>query len=123
MICPSKTEVDKEMAALQHWCTRVCGVAFKAIKDKKGAKRQLFLGFYWDSVARTRTLEEAKLASYMETFLNFASRRTASLHELRSLAGKAQRAVLTLPPGAACLLVHFFLLMAGLMLPWHKKRI
>ena len=33
-----------------------------------------------------------------------------------------QRAVLTLPAGAACLLASIFALMAGLTLPWHKRR-
>ena len=33
-----------------------------------------------------------------------------------------QCAIMTLPPGAACLIVGLFTLMAGLKLPWHKRR-
>jgi hypothetical protein len=124
MCGPAKIELDGEMAELQAWCQRVCGVAFKAIKDKAGARCQLYVGFWWDSLQRTRTLEEHKLVGYVAEFLAFAEgKRTVSLHDLRSLAGKAQRAVLTLPPGAGCLLVNFFLLMSGLTLPWQKRRI
>ena len=123
MIGAVAARVDAEMASLQHWATTVAGVDFKAIKDRRAAQRQLYIGFWWDSLARTRTLDEAKLVSYVRDLLAFASARTATLHDLRSLAGKAQRAVMTMPPGAACLLVNFFLLMAGLTLPWHKRRL
>ena len=32
----------------------------KEITDRPAAFVNLFLGFYWDSIARTRTLEERK---------------------------------------------------------------
>jgi hypothetical protein len=116
-------EVNEEMTALQQWCRQVVGIAFKFLKDRRAAQRQLYIGFWWDSLAHTLTLDERKLSGYVATLLEFADRRVATLHELRSLAGKAQRAAMTLPPGAACLLTHFFLLMSGLMLPWHKRRV
>ena len=39
------------------------------------------------------------------------------------MAGKLQRACMTFPPGAACLLVSFFALMAGLKYPWQRRRL
>ena len=86
---------------------------FKRIKDAPASQRPLYIGFWWDSVTRTRTLEERKLTEYVRVLLKFAGARVASLHELRSLAGKAERAAMTFPPGARCLVVNFFLLMAG----------
>jgi hypothetical protein len=40
---------------------------------------QLFVGFWWDSFAGTRTLEERKLFQYMDMFLAFSERKTLSL--------------------------------------------
>ena len=34
-----------------------------------------------------------------------------------------QRAIITLPPEAACLLANLFSLMRGLILPWHQRRV
>ena len=42
--------------------------------------------------------------------------------ERQSIAGRMQRAVLTLPPGAACFLANIYALMRGLLLPWQKRR-
>ena len=78
---------------LQVWAAEVAGVAFKQIKDRRAAQCQLYVGFWWDSLQRTRTLEERKLTSYVRELLLVASCRSISLHDLRSLAGKAQRAV------------------------------
>jgi hypothetical protein len=44
------------------------------------------------------------------------------LREMQVIAGRMQRAILTLPVGAACLLVGLFTLMAGLKMPWHTRR-
>ena len=123
MIGAVEDEVNHEMEAMQAWCLLVVGLSFKWLKDRKAAQRQLYIGFWWDSRSLTLELEERKLGAYVVSLLEFAERRTASLHELRSLAGKAQRAVMTMPPGAACLVTNFFLLMSGLMLPWHKRRV
>jgi len=55
---------DAEMVAFHEWAWDVCGVAFKAIKDRVAATRQLALGFWWDSETLTRELEEKKLLQY-----------------------------------------------------------
>ena len=52
---------DEEMRAFHDWAERVCGVKFKAIKDRWAAQHQLMIGFWWDSNTLTRTLEERKL--------------------------------------------------------------
>ena len=44
----------------------MCGVAFKVIKDRLAATRQLALGFWWDSTTLTRELEEKKLLQYLD---------------------------------------------------------
>ena len=118
-----REQVDQEMENFHSWAWSVCGVAFKAIKDKLAAQHQLVLGLWWDSRTFTRTLEERKLHSYMEMLADFAGRRKLTLKELQVVAGRLQRAVLTLPPGASCLLVGLFTLMAGLILPWHLRRL
>ena len=81
------------------------------------------LGFWWDSTTLTRTLEEKKLFSYMDMLSDFSSRETLTLRDMQVVAGRMQRAIMTLPPGAACLLVGIFTLMAGLKLPWHLRRL
>ena len=114
--------VDEEMVRFHEWACSICGVFFKAVKDKLAAQRQLYIGFWWDSRSFTRELEERKLLQYVEMLSEFASRSTLSLHELQVVAGRMQRAIMTFPPGAACLLVSIFQLMTGLRLPWHKRR-
>ena len=42
---------------------------------------QLFLGFWWDSLTGTRTLEEHKLLQYMDMLLDFSTRRSLTLRE------------------------------------------
>ena len=76
----------------------------------------------WDSITLTRTLEENKLASYIELLRDYAGRTTLSLSELQSIAGKVRRAVKTLPPGASCLMANMFAMTHGLKLPWHRRR-
>ena len=122
LIGPVQDEVDAEMCRLHQWAWEVCGVAFKAAKDRAAAQLQFMLGFWWDSRTFTRTLEERKLLDYMDVLAAMAVAPTVTLHELQSVAGKMQRAIMTFPPGAACLLVSAFTLMAGLKLPWHKRR-
>ena len=114
--------VDAEMVRFHDWAQTICGVFFKAVKDKLAAQRQLYIGFWWDSRTFTRELEERKLMQYVEMLGAFASRPTLTLHELQVVAGRMQRAIMTFPPGAACLLVSVFQLMTGLRLPWHKRR-
>ena len=99
------------------------GVPFKHLKSRRAASRQLVLGFWWDSVARTRTLEEPKLRKYLEYMREIAERKTVTLHELQVLSGRIQRAAMTMPPGATVYLANLLALMAGLKLPWHKRRV
>ena len=122
LIAPSECQANDEMGAFQAWASRVCGVAFKWLKDRRAAVCQLYLGFWWDSLTFTRTLEEQKLIGYLALLDEFAQATTLTLRQRRVVAGKMQRAVLTLPPGAACLLASVFALMAGLILPWQRRR-
>ena len=123
LIGPDPDSVDSEMQGFHAWAKEVCGVAFKVLKDRVAARRQLMLGFWWDSTTLTRTLEEKKLLSYIDQLADFAARPTLTLKDMQSIAGKMQRAIMTFPPGAACLLVSIFTLMAGLKLPWHCRRL
>ena len=122
LIAPSARGANEEMANFQAWASEVCGVVFKWLKDRHAAVHQLYLGFWWDSLTLTRTLEENKLVSYLALLDEFALATSLTLRERRVVAGKMQRAVLTLPPGAACLLASIFALMAGLVLPWQRRR-
>ena len=122
LIGPYEVQTNREMDKFQEWSEDVPGVHFKRLKDKRASQVQLYTGFWYNSLTRTRTLEEVKVVSYVDSLLDFSARRVSSLHELRSLGGKAQRAIMTFPPGAQCLVTNFFLLMAGLMLPWQKRR-
>jgi hypothetical protein len=51
-----EAQVNAEMLALHTWAEAVCGVFFKALKDKLASRVQLMLGFWWDSTSLTRTL-------------------------------------------------------------------
>ena len=123
LIGPRKKQVDEQMTNFHEWALQVCGVIFKWLKDRLAAQNQLMLGFWWDSTSLTRTLDEKKLLQYTDQLFEFAGRRVLSLHDMQVLAGRMHRAILTLPPGAACLLQGLFVLMAGLTLPWMKRRI
>ena len=98
------------------------GVPMKELKEKLESMRQLMLGFWWDSVERTRTLTVEKLAQYDAMFDAFSRRTTLSLTEMQSAAGRMQRACMTLPPGASCFLASIYGLMAGLTLGFQKRR-
>ena len=115
-------KVTSEMRRFQQWAEGQHGFRFKWLKDKAAAPVQYMIGFWWDSFERTRTLEESRLAAYMAQLLEFASRKALSLLERQQMAGRMQRAVMTLPPGAACLLTNTFAMMAGLKFGWHQKR-
>ena len=121
LIGPDRVQVDaegKQLDEFLHWL----GIFIKVLKTKCAALRQLFLGFIWDSVMRTRTLEERKLLQYLDMLLEFANRRNLSLREMQQAAGRMQRALLTMPPGAACFMANLFALMRGLSVPWQKRR-
>lgn len=114
-------EVDAEGAAFTAWL-RALGIYVKELKDRAAAQLQLALGFWWDSIRRTRTLDEVKLFTYVQMLKEFAKRRTLSLREMQQIGGRMQRAVLTLPQGAMCFLAALFALMRGLRLPWQQRR-
>ena len=117
-----REEVDAEMLAFHDFCAEVCGVLFKALKDRVAAPVQLALGFWWDSSTLTRELEGGKLTSYMELLAEYATRDTLTLREMQSVAGRMQRCIMTFPPGAAWMLVPLFALMSRLKLPHHRRR-
>ena len=64
LVCSCAEEVDRIGEALSDYIEPF-GVSFKRLKSRKAAWLQLVLGFWWDSIARTRTLETAKLDSYL----------------------------------------------------------
>ena len=99
------------------------GITMKDLKERSAAMVQLVLGFWWDSIQRTRTLESRKLEAYKTMFAAFAQRRALSLTETQQVAGRMQRAVMTLPPGASCMLASMYAMMAGLTLGFQKRRL
>ena len=122
MIGRTEHETDAEMRRFQEWCERVTGIIFKVLKDKPAATLQLYVGFWWDSISMTRTLDERKLVAYLGLLDDYAHARSLTLRERRSVGGKMVRAIMTLPPGASCLLSSIFLLMHGLTLGWQSRR-
>ena len=110
--------VDSEGDALTDFFRRL-GIF---IKDRAAAQVQLALGFWWDSISRTRTLVERKYEAYVKMLADFETRRTLTLRERQQMAGRMQRAVLTMPPGAACFMATVYAMMRGLSLPWHARR-
>ena len=123
LIGENQQQVDQEMEDFQQWAWNVCGVAFKALKDRLAARHQLVLGLWWDSQSLSRTLDERKLLIYMEMIADYATRPRLTLHEMQVAGGRLQRVLLTFPPGAACLLTSLFTLMVGLKLPWHARKV
>jgi hypothetical protein len=116
------SEVDVEGVGLTEFLEDL-GVHMKSLKDKPAATLQLALGFWWDSVSRTRTLEVKKLDAYRGMLRAFSERSSLSLREMQQVGGRMQRAVLTLPPGSVCFLATLFAAMRGLKLPHHKRRV
>ena len=102
--------VDSEGVALTAFL-RMLGIYIKEIKDRAAAQVQLALGFWWDSINRTRTLSERKQQEYVAMLREFETRRTLSLRERQQVAGRMQRAVMTMPPGAACFMATMYALM------------
>ena len=114
-------QIDAEGRAFTAWLEER-GVYSKVAKVRAAASLQRCVGFWWDSLSHARTLEELKLAHYVKCLHQAAARRSHSLSEMQSLSGQMQRGIMTLPPGAACLLANLFALMRGLLLPWQKRR-
>ena len=123
IIGPCEAKVNEQGEILSDYLEFELGIRFKRIKSRPAATVQLVLGFWWDSRARTRCLEDEKLAVYLDNARDAAASRTVSLSYLRVLSGRLQRALMTMPPSAACLLTSIFALMRGLKLPWHRRRL
>lgn len=121
LIGPDSVGVDSMADALGAYLDDL-GVPFKDEKSRKAATRQLVLGFWWDSVERTRTLEPQKLQVYLDYFEGLAAQRVVTLHELQVLVGRMHRAIMTLPPGSNIFLSRILPLLSGLKLPWHRRR-
>ena len=119
---PESAALDEEMSAFQSWSWEVCGVPWKAAKDRAGAQLQYYIGFWWDSKTLTRSLDETKLLAYLDVLL-WASKATwLTLRDRKKLAGRMERAIMTFPPGARCLLMNCYAMMHGLTLPWQRRR-
>ena len=122
LIGPDQVECDVQMLSFQDWSWEVCGVPWKRAKDLSAAIPQYYIGFWWNSLTHTRTLDESKLAKYLSELAQAGHASLLTLKDRQSLAGKVQRAIMTMPPGAACLLVNCYNMMARLSLPWHARR-
>lgn len=122
LIGPSEDETDAVADALTRYMAYL-GVPFKNEKSRKAAVLQLVLGFWWDSVKRTRTLEVGKLTLYLTYFREVASSKVVTLHSLQTLVGRMHRAIMTMPPGSNIFLARILPLLAGLSLPWHRRRL
>ena len=121
LIGAARRRCDTEMWAFQKFAG-LLGILFKWLKDKAAAQVIPMIGFWWDSFSRTISLLEDKLGSYMQMFLAFSVRSSLSLRERRCGAGRAQRAVMTLPPGARCLLQPIYAAMHGLKHAWQQRK-
>ena len=121
LIGPSAAEVDSVGESLSDYVESL-GAPFKRMKTRKAAMRQLVLGFWWDSVARTRTLEEDKLKIYIDYLLEMAGKPFITLSELRVLLGRMHRASMTMPGGAKAFLGNILSMIRGLKMPWHRRR-
>ena len=80
------------------------------------------LGFWWDSVERTRTLEPEKLKQYIDYLQEMAERRWVRLNDLQVLLGRMYRASLTMPHGSRVYLSELIAMTRGLKKPWHRRR-
>ena len=118
----SSERLNAEIPAFQDWLWKFCGVGFKRAKDRRAAIPQLMIGFVWDSRSLTRSLEETKLFAYLAVLEEAAGQRSLSLQQRQSLAGKMQRAIMTMPPMAACLLANVYAMLSGLIYPWQRRR-
>ena len=116
------TICDKQMETFQDWSWDVCGVPWKRKKNRNADIPQYYIGFWWNSTTLTRALDSGKLAKYLDALADAACAQKLTLVDRQRLAGKVQRAIMTMPPGAACLLVNCYTLMSRLSLPWHSRR-
>ena len=122
LISSTEDEGNDAMDAFKSWSREVTGLGWKDEKGLAAARRQLYVGFWWNTPSLARSLPETKVISYLATLLDASTATTLTLRDRQSLAGKAQRLIMTLPPGAACLIVNCYLLMSGLAVPWQRRR-
>jgi len=87
LIGDDSEKCDAEMGWFQDWSWEVCGVPWKRAKDKPADIHQYYIGFWWDSLSRTRTLDEAKLAKYLCVLAEASEAGSLALRDRRSLAG------------------------------------
>ena len=122
IIGPDEASVNAVAAKVSD-LMRELGCPLKELKSRPAATLQLVLGFWWDSVSRTRALEQTKLDAYLETLRSTLASRCVTLQELQVLSGRMQRASLTLPQNSNAYLAEVLRLQRGLKLPWHKRRV
>ena len=116
------SQVDEEASNLECFLA-LLGVFFKLSKHRPASQRQYVVGLWWDSVSRSRSLDESKVDEYVYMLSDFAARSSLSLREIQMVCGRLQRACLTFPPGAACLMSNLFSLMRGLTSPGARRRV
>ncbi len=122
IIGPVKPELDTEVSGFQSWAAETTGVTFKWSKDRKGAQDNHMIGFIWDSRSLTRSLEEVKLHGYLADLLRCGESPTLTLRDRQEMAGKMERGVMVLPPGARCFLANCFAMMAKLIHGGQRRR-
>jgi hypothetical protein len=122
LISASESEGNVQMANLKCFTRDVTGLEWKDSKELSAAQLQLYVGFNWNTQRLVRSLPELKVISYLDCLLEAGHARTLTKRDRQSLAGKAQRVIMTLPPGAACLVVNCYRLTVGLLLPWQTRR-
>ena len=122
LIGPEDVEVDEEAVAFHNWSADVCGVEWKVLKERPAARLQFMIGFWWNSANLTRWLDAERRDRYIERFDAAGKAQVLTLRDRQKIAGCAQRAILTLPPGASCLLTTCYIQQRGLKLLWHSRR-
>ena len=121
IIGPTADEVDRVGDEFTEYVERY-GVSLKRLKSRKADWQQLMLGFWWDSVERTRTLEPEKLEQYIKYLEEMANRKWVRLNDLQVLLGRMYRASLTMPHGSRVYLSELIAMTRGLKKPWHRRR-
>ena len=122
LIGPAADECDAEAIKFHDWSEDVCGVSWKVLKERPAARLQYMIGFWWNSTTLTRWLDEERRDKYIERFDHAGAATVLTLRERQKLAGWGQRAVLTFPPGASCLLTTCYIQQRGLKLLCHSRR-
>jgi hypothetical protein len=122
LIGPDPEVLDGEADLLGKFLVRL-GLSFKSLKSRAAACLQLVLGFWWNSITRTRALEKAKYDLYLDHLKSALTAKFLTLKDLQVLAGRMQRASMTMPPRAILYLGNLLSMMSGLKYPWHRRRV